>query len=163
MQTTNKARGKGFSKQLNKGGGAEPVGSVVTQVVSPAQSVPTFQKPPCPVCEGDHHTYFCSVFLGKTMDQKQEVVSDLKLCRNCLKIGHSAAACRSDYRCRTCRGKHNTALHFENNHTQVNTAAAIDAVVTVAGSGKGKVPSSLLMTCKILVTNPSGKSVVATQ
>ena len=41
------------------------------------------------------------------------------------------------------------------------SAAAIDAVVTVAGHTDSKVPSSLLMTSQVLLTGPSGKSVVA--
>ena len=100
------------------------------------------------------------------MGQRQEVVSEMRLCINCLKVGHSAASCRSDYRCKTCKGRHNTVLHCTDinnlNTGQVNmSAAAVDAVVTVAGHGGGKVPSSLLMTSQVLLTGPSGKSVVA--
>ena len=51
----------------------------------------------------------------------------------------------------------------DNTNPQVNTsaAAAIDAVVTVAGHADSKVPSSLLMTSQVLLAGPSGKSVVA--
>ena len=75
------------------------------------------------------------------------------------------AQCRSEYRCKSCKGRHNTVLHeaapsVSNNNvnSQVN---AVDAVVTVAGHSDHKVPSSLLMTSQVLLTGPSGKSMVA--
>ena len=119
VQTPNKVKGKSFSKQLNKGGGAEAAGAAAVQVVTPTQSSsPSYSKPPCPVCQGDHPAYFCSAFLAKTMEQRQELVTQLHLCRNCLRSGHAAVSCRSDYRCRTCRGKHNTTLHYDTGISQ---------------------------------------------
>ena len=114
--------------------------------------------------------YFCPDFLGKSMQQRQDLVVEL-MCRNCLRVGHAAVACRSEYRRRTCKGRHNTVLHYSNsdnsNNTdnsdpQVNTsAAAVDAIVTVAGHSNKSIKSSLLMTSQVLLTGPSGKSVVA--
>ena len=163
-----RTKGKGFTKQLSDGVMSESLGAVVPQGASPTQSVSPYQKPPCPVCGGNHPAYFCPAFLAKSMGQRQDTVTELNLCRNCLRVGHAAATCRSHYRCRTCNGKHNSVLHYSNNDnssnnnsdTQVNTSA-VDAVVTVAGQVDRKVPSSLLMTSQVLLTGPSGRTVVA--
>ena len=161
-------RPKGYNKQLNKG---PAVGIVSPQGAAPTQVASQYFKPPCAVCSGNHPVYFCPDFLGKIMQQRQDLVVELRLCRNCLRVGHAAVACRSEYRCRTCKGRHNTVLHYSNsdnsNNTnnsdpQVNTsAAAVDAIVTVAGHSNKSIPSSLLMTSQVLLTGPSGKSVVA--
>ena len=80
-----KAKGKGFHKQLGKGP-SDVVGTVAPQVASPVQGPTTYAKHPCPVCGGDHPAYFCSVFLAKSMGQGQELVTELRLCRNCLRV-----------------------------------------------------------------------------
>ena len=127
--------------------------------MTPTQSVSTsYSKPPCPVCQGDHPAYFCPAFLAKNMEQRQEIVTQLHLCRNCLKSGHAAASCRSDYRCRTCRGRHNTTLHYDSGNSQVHTTAV---VATVAGKRDKKSKTPLLMTCKVLLSSPTGRTVVA--
>ena len=91
------------------------------------------------------------------MEQKKTCIRDLNLCRNCLKGGHSASDCRSDYRCRTCKGKHNTLVHEPTAPLQ----SPVASVNTLAPTSKDKIPSSLLMTSQVLLTGPTGRTMVA--
>ena len=68
----------------------------------------------CPFCRiQGHHAVQCRKYQDK--DQRAYVANQQKLCFNCLKPGHSSAACPrtgGTYGCRTCHSKeHHTALH----------------------------------------------------
>ncbi|XP_047534361.1 uncharacterized protein LOC125069000 [Vanessa atalanta] len=63
----------------------------------------------CVVCNGQHRIYDCSNFKSKSVVQRQELVSKFKLCRNCLRTGHTSYTCRLGS-CRKCKGRHNTLL-----------------------------------------------------
>ncbi|XP_052743012.1 uncharacterized protein LOC128198975 [Bicyclus anynana] len=67
----------------------------------------------CDACNGSHRIYDCEVFKSKSVDQRQALVNSLKLCRNCLRSGHSAYFCRSGT-CRKCKGRHNTMVCSNN-------------------------------------------------
>ena len=91
-----KPKGKGYSKSFGKGSAVESLGAVSPQVVaSPTQGTSPYPRPPCAVCNGNHPVYFCPVFLGKSTGQRQDVVMELRLCRNCLKCGHVTDARRA--------------------------------------------------------------------
>ena len=57
----------------------------------------------------------CKDFLAKTPAERNNFVSDNKLCFNCLSKGHQLNDCKSDFRCRedNCNRKHHTLLHQE--------------------------------------------------
>ena len=82
-----KPKGKGYSKSFGKVSVVESLGAVSPQVASPTQGTSPYPRPPCAVCNGNHPVYFCPVFLEKSMGQRQDVVMELRLCRNCLR-GH---------------------------------------------------------------------------
>ena len=94
-----------------------------------------------------------------TASQRKEHVSSNNVCQNCLKPGHSAAECRSDYRRKFCSGKHHSMIHQEGTGTPGQTPTA--AVNTTASPPTDQMPSSLLMTCQVLLTGPTGRTMVA--
>ncbi|XP_036327306.1 uncharacterized protein LOC118739913, partial [Rhagoletis pomonella] len=95
---------------------------VAVTKVKPKESAP---KPPqhaairshqtslgrCPCCAGKHALMYCSEFRRKTPSAKLDVVTNFKLCRNCLKARHTASDCASTYACQKCMQKHHTILH----------------------------------------------------
>ncbi|XP_062714091.1 uncharacterized protein LOC134290884 [Aedes albopictus] len=75
----------------------------------------TTASPPsysCPLsCSDSHSLRTCPVFLGKSVSQRRELVSQKRLCWNCLSFGHQSKKCGSKFSCRTCREKHHSLLH----------------------------------------------------
>nr|XP_029734573.1 uncharacterized protein LOC109415800 [Aedes albopictus] len=66
----------------------------------------------CPLsCSDSHSLRTCPVFLGKSVSQRRELVSQKRLCWNCLSFGHQSKKCGSKFSCRTCREKHHSLLH----------------------------------------------------
>ena len=66
----------------------------------------------CKFCLESHEIYVCDSYLSNTPRRRCDVVSKLKLCRNCLIPSHKAINCRNDKRCKECNKKHHTILHF---------------------------------------------------
>ncbi|XP_076298363.1 uncharacterized protein LOC143217706 [Lasioglossum baleicum] len=64
----------------------------------------------CRLCEKDHFILFCPRFKSLTPPERRKVVTEKKLCFNCLS-NHQVRDCHSNKRCQTCVGKHHTALH----------------------------------------------------
>ncbi|XP_055527263.1 uncharacterized protein LOC129719872 [Wyeomyia smithii] len=62
-------------------------------------------------CSDSHSLRNCPVFLAKGVRQRRELVSQKRLCWNCLSFGHQAKKCRSKYTCRSCHDKHHSLLH----------------------------------------------------
>ena len=69
----------------------------------------------CWLCKNNHRLMNCKDFLAKTPAERNNFVSDNKLCFNCLSKGHQLNDCKSDFRCRedNCNCKHHTLLHQE--------------------------------------------------
>jgi len=67
----------------------------------------------CLVCSQNHLIGNCPSFLKENIDKRFEIVSNLKLCLNCLKPGHIARKCISSKNCNMCGGKHHQTLHRE--------------------------------------------------
>ena len=104
----------------------------------------------CPLCKESHYAWACSVFKSKTLAQRKEHVQTHSLCQNCLKPGHNQTECNSRYTCQTCAGKHNTLIHSGN--------AAPTSTGTVNLVTNCEKQAKLLMTCEVMVTGPTGKS-----
>ena len=109
----------------------------------------------CPLCKELHYAWACPVFKEKSLTQRKEHVQRHSLCRNCLKPGHQQDDCKSRFSCQTCEGKHNTLLHSGN-----HSSAAVGTVnhVSKAISTDSLSQVKLLMTCEVVVTGPTGKS-----
>ena len=68
----------------------------------------------CPACEqAEHSLYICPVFKSWSLDRKKAVIKKVKVCFNCLSIGHLSGSCPSRKSCRQCGGRHHTLLHSE--------------------------------------------------
>ncbi|GBM37965.1 hypothetical protein AVEN_171156-1 [Araneus ventricosus] len=78
----------------------------VTLVASKAQSQ-------CPLCNKDHSLSKCESFLKLSVQKRSEFVKSNNVCFNCLTQFHGIKACKSKFRCRTCKKPHHTLLHFE--------------------------------------------------
>nr|XP_024218407.1 uncharacterized protein LOC112211253 [Halyomorpha halys] len=71
-------------------------------------------KERCPRCQGRHLLGQCFRFLALTPQERHDFVKSSDLCRNCLRSGHHASKCHSDFTCSFCRAKHHSVLHVEN-------------------------------------------------
>lgn len=71
------------------------------------------QNANCSFCNGDHLIYACSDFLNLDPSARLKEVKRLRLCVNCLRLGHLTKDCRSSG-CRKCNKVHHTLLHFQN-------------------------------------------------
>ena len=65
----------------------------------------------CPLCPTNHYSFHCDIFKRYTPRQRLTHVQTHGLCNSCLKPGHVMADCRSTFKCKTCRGQHNSLLH----------------------------------------------------
>lgn len=77
----------------------------------------------CSFCKGDHYLNQCEKFLNLSVKQRFDKVSDLNLCKNCLRHPNSSK-CYSKHVCQMCGKKHNKLLHFEKS---VETSNALNA------------------------------------
>ena len=140
---------------------AQPTPQPVESKTTSTSTQPTWSKsknsyPPCkyscPLCKEAHYAWACSVFKAKTLAQRKEHVQNHTLCKNCLKPGHTQAECTSRFTCQTCGGKHNTLIHSGNNNNNTQTNGTVNSISTKKKQAK------LLMTCEVMVTGPTGKS-----
>ena len=123
----------------------------------------------CPLCSENHYTYACPKFESYSLAQRKEHVRVNSLCSNCLKPYHSAEVCHSTYSCKQCHARHNTLLH-----EPLSTTAPAQSTQSAraAKPGEGTVnrvnttkctnpKGTLIMTCQIRMTGPTGKTMVA--
>ena len=66
----------------------------------------------CVVCKGDHNVSKCRLFAEKSLEQKKQLISENRLCYNCLRSGHIVRNCRSrPCTVSNCGRKHHTLIH----------------------------------------------------
>ena len=104
-----------------------------------------------------HPLYICRVFKELPHDQKIALLITNKFCLNCLTSGHHAKNSKSVHRCRRCQGLHHTLLHID---TRSSESASMPSPVSSNSAVKLN-SDCLLMTCKVLLTGPSGSTVEA--
>ena len=112
-------------------------------------------KVSCGLCTQMHYVFSCKVFLDMLVPQRLVHVQSASLCSNCLRPGHSTTNCSSSFRCRLCKGEHNTLLHSDSATLPVHTAS-------VSGNNLPHRREGLLMTSRVRVTGPTGLSTVVT-
>ncbi|XP_066258820.1 uncharacterized protein [Euwallacea similis] len=71
----------------------------------------------CVVCKANHLLVNCQRFLAMPPSERFNKAKQLKLCLNCLKLGHFGKDCRAKH-CAKCTTKHHTLLHFESSRGQ---------------------------------------------
>ena len=92
-----------------------------------------------------------------TVEQRLTHLRSNHLCFNCLAPGHKTADCRSYGRCRTCRDKHHTLVHQD----KPPSPAPVAVIHAAASTGPPTIQASLTMTSKVLLTGPTGQTLVA--
>lgn len=125
----------------------------------------------CFCCEGDHRIYDCPSFASKSAEERIMRATDLKLCLNCLRSGHTTQSCRLSS-CRICNKRHNTLLHKPEQlmitaGSSTDTENTTDIPIT---SNTSENPSSISMsvsstsqvvlsTALVDIVNPANKQV----
>ena len=71
----------------------------------------------CPKCNSNHWLSRCDKFKGQSLEDRQKLVREKKLCNNCLLTGHFVRACPKKSFCKVekCTNKHSTFLHPKQN------------------------------------------------
>ncbi|XP_063389320.1 uncharacterized protein LOC134675090 [Cydia fagiglandana] len=70
----------------------------------------TSRKYACPFCNDDHALYLCQKFKSLKLQARVDKAKALKVCLNCLRVGHNEKTCRLNP-CRTCGVQRNSLLH----------------------------------------------------
>ena len=104
-----------------------------------------------------HPLFSCGKFKALPQERMMSIVKSNELCLNCLRPGHFVNHCKSAHKCHECQKSHHTLLHLNSrpeDKPQSTPTTPYNHATVVR-------PSSLLMTCQILVTSPTGLSVKA--
>lgn len=74
----------------------------------------------CLFCHGKHKISVCSNFQNLDVSSRNNEVRKLKLCFNCLHLGHQSDKCQYGH-CKHCGKKHHSLLHRENSNANVSS------------------------------------------
>lgn len=120
----------------------------------------------CGVCNQNHWIYFCSIFDGWVIPERRKFIDRTNRCINCLQE-HPNEPCRSKYRCKICKEKHNTKLHEDNTVTahigandmiSDNISESHESAIVNATIHTENVRSKLLATALVQVKDKFGIS-----
>lgn len=124
----------------------------------------------CVVCGDKHPLYACSRFKALPHEQKLSVLREHHICMNCLGADHYIKQCKSNSRCKRCQRPHHTLLHRETSDPQPAAALQPATMSQASGGGENTVSShaatglktsTLMMTCRIIVSGPNGATLEA--
>ena len=93
----------------------------------PDTEKPKKQMPNCVVCGKSHYIYQC--LKEKKPTEVESIVKKHNLCYNCFSPKHGVKECPSNFRCKTCKRKHNTLLHQDSKmvkNISTNNAVTIE-------------------------------------
>ena len=126
---------------------------------TPSSSVPS--KPCCAVCKGRNHPlHLCQQFKDATVQQRWNLVHQHKYCANCLHKSHTVGSCASTYTCRTCKSKHNSLLHKDEEDKKPAATVMVTSVQPEAVESTSeddlKLPSGFINTALVSI-NCSGR------
>ena len=132
----------------------------VTSFPANATSATTEQ---CVICKTSSHPLFCcGKFKALSHDKMIATVKANDLCINCLRPGHFIKQCKSLRRCRECQKPHHSLLHSDAKNSSAGADTSQNTSTTVQSHAATELkPSSLLMTCRVLITSPGGLSTKA--
>ena len=118
----------------------------------------TYVRPPCPFDGQSHHPAYCPTYQQASIEDKHKMVSDKKICRNCLG-NHFAKNCTSKHKCHKCQRDHHTSLHddarqnrqtqFARTQTPASTTLADRDTETTIQKKTTKIHSALLETLPV--------------
>ena len=123
----------------------------------------------CVACKTSKHPlYGCPKFKALPHDRMMVLLKSNRVCHNCLKPGHFIKECTSTHRCRKCQRPHHTLLHVEvqsERRATTDTApvasltsSVVDPVQSHVAQISSKSRQLLLMTCRVLVMTPDGRT-----
>ena len=105
-----------------------PVSSQPEPTSSQAPQTPrTTTRYSCPLCPEQHYPYQCGKFNQFSLSQRKKHVQDNNLCTMCLKPHHTAVNCTSTYKCRFCKGNHNSLLHQDSSADNTTNSAMVSS------------------------------------
>ncbi|KAI4472951.1 hypothetical protein M0802_016409 [Mischocyttarus mexicanus] len=100
----------------------------------------------CCYCKQQHYLAFCPKFASLSRKERVEVVTEKRLCFNCLGR-HNVRQCRSTRRCNTCGEPHHTLIHpghlaisTESKASQVRSSSS--SIISSATMSSQRLPSS---------------------
>ena len=142
--------------------GAVPKKPIKTKVSLHAATTHTNNVPVFVMCKKNGHSIAsCNVFKGTNTQERMRVVSEKRLCRNCLKAGHLAHAYASKYKCQQCSQRHHTLLHaLEENSSVLVGETSSSSTMALASSKKSSV-NTVLSTVLLVVVDAYGKEHLA--
>ncbi|UYV71900.1 hypothetical protein LAZ67_9000991, partial [Cordylochernes scorpioides] len=121
----------------------------------------------CILCKSKHHPlYMCNLFCKMPLKEKLNVVKGHKLCFNCLRKGHFSWNCRLNQRCKVCKGKHHTMIHYDKPSTEGASAQVEnttpkehESAINLTNTQQANYNDSqvLLATARIKIKNGLGK------
>ncbi|UYV70249.1 hypothetical protein LAZ67_7002279, partial [Cordylochernes scorpioides] len=121
----------------------------------------------CILCKSKHHPlYMCNLFCKMPLKEKLNVVKGHKLCFNCLRKGHFSWNCRLNQRCKVCKGKHHTMIHYDKPSTEGASAQVEnttpkehESAINLTNTQQANCNDShvLLATARIKIKNGLGK------
>ncbi|UYV69619.1 hypothetical protein LAZ67_6004108, partial [Cordylochernes scorpioides] len=121
----------------------------------------------CILCKSKHHPlYICNLFCKMPLKEKLNVVKSHKLCFNCLRKGHFSWNCRLNQRCKVCKGKHHTMIHYDKPSTEGASAQVEnttpkehESAINLTNTQQANCNDShvLLATARIKIKNGLGK------
>ncbi|UYV84755.1 hypothetical protein LAZ67_X003341, partial [Cordylochernes scorpioides] len=121
----------------------------------------------CILCKSGHHPlYMCNLFCKMPLKEKLNVVKGHKLCFNCLGKGHFSWNCRLNQRCKVCKGKHHTMIHYDKPSTEGASAQVEnttpkehESAINLTNTQQANCNDShvLLATARIKIKNGLGK------
>ena len=73
------------------------------------------QESPCILCKNLHRLWYCDKFKSMKPHDRRKLVTDNKLCENCLRANHSMENCRKNSVCKVpkCGLKHTQWIHVD--------------------------------------------------
>jgi len=121
----------------------------------------------CPICSDPNHTpNRCHNFLKLSPTDRYKLAREKYLCLNCLSSKHRIVSCKSKNTCNTCKSRHHSLLHFEqqlpNNSDKLSCTNNDQIPSNFVSSNSIVLPSNrkttLLPTAEVLVSTDSGKN-----
>ena len=114
VKETNGFEGGAFGSQDRPQGnsifGQKPLGAR-THSTNTRESGDVDRISNCTICAGEHDIESCNVILSKTLEERNDLVWQKRLCFACLENGHIASMCRQRRVCEICQRTHPTLLH----------------------------------------------------
>ncbi len=122
---------------------APPTSSPSSPTVQPTSSTSPFSPssprmrttPKCALCSESHWLGRCSTFMAMSVEDRNKVVREKRLCLNCFTNGDTVKGCTNKHSCRHCNQRHHSYLHRDQRSststTQATNPSTPDKAMTV--------------------------------